>query len=409
MDKKIYRQFARVLVEVGANLQPGETAVIQAPPDQYLLVREIAQVCYQMGARYVKAEYEDDALGLIRAEYAKAENLSGYPQWLADYRKAYGEDNICVISLSAPCFDAIPPSLSQKLREVQEGERRCGEGFTEAISDGTVSLVKTVVPNLSWAKAVYPGLDGEEALAKLWESFLRICRLDQEDPVKAWRKHQKNLADKKKILNGLGLKMLHLKGGQTDLKVGLVRGGRWIGGCAYNQKNGLEYVPNIPTEEIFFVPDKYQVNGRVASTVPLNYKGSLIEEIVLDVENGKVTGHSAAQGEELLSSILETDEGSCYFGEVSLVSVRSPIYRTGTVFYNTLLDENAVCHMALGKGTPGILENGYELSRKDQEAAGINFSKIHVDFMIGSPELDVDGLTETGENIAIFRAGDWVI
>ena len=408
MKSNIYEKFAEVLVEVGVNLQPGEVAVIQAETEHRDLVRELARVCYRKGARYVRVEYEDDELNRIRAQESRAEYLETFPQWLFDYRRAYGEDDTCVICLRTPQLD-LGTETGEQLQVVQDVERRCQEGFQMAVAGGEVSIVKTVVPGASWARLVYPELEEDEALSRLWENFIRICRLDQDDPVAAWREHQRRIQEKRTRLDSLGLYTLYLEGPGTKLTVRLVQGGKWIGGCVENTRTGQLYVPNIPTEEVFFVPDRRRVEGVVSSTVPLNYKGSLIEGIRLEVRDGRVIAHSAQRGEELLTSILNTDEGSCYFGEVSLVSVQSPIYQTGRIFYDTLLDENAVCHMALGRGTPGILDGGYELSRKEREDVGINNSAIHVDFMIGSTQLDVDGRTEAGERVAIMRGGDWVI
>lgn len=409
MDQEIYSKFARVLVEAGANLQPGETLIIQAQPEEYRLVREIAAAAYRRGARFVKTEYEDQELSKIRAAESEEEYLDGYPQWLYQYRKACGEDNICMIRLHSPGRLEGSRKDYERFLRVGQSERNCEAGFTEAVSTGKVSIVKTTVPCPAWAELVYPQLEKKEALHKLWTDFASICRLDEEDPVKAWRCHQETIFARKEALNRENLQKLYFNSKETHLEIGLVRGGKWIGGCAVNQKDQLQYIPNIPTEEIFFVPHKYQVNGEVVSTVPLNYKGSLIEGIHLEVANGKVVGYSAQKGEKLLASILETDQGSRYFGEVSLVPVSSPIYQTHTVFYDTLLDENATCHMALGKGTPGILDQGYELDPGQREDAGINDSSIHVDFMVGSEDLYVDGLTGDGRRIPIMRKGEWVI
>ena len=408
MNPSIYQKFSRVLVEVGVNLQPGETVIIQAEPEHQDLVRELTRTCYQCGARYVWTEYTDEAVNQIRAEFSRDEYLNTYPQWLFDYRKAYGEDTSCIICLRSPRLEE-PTLVSDKLFSVQTAERQCSEGFQSAVADGSVSIVKTVVPSRSWAKLVYPELEESSALDRLWTTFLYICRLNEDDPVSAWKAHQELIRQKREQLDKLELDTLILKGPGTDLTVGLVHGGHWIGGCIQNTRTGMSCVPNIPTEEIFFVPDKRRINGVVSSTLPLNHHGTLIEGIRLEVCNGEVTAFSAQKGEDSLAAILNTDEGSKRFGEISLVSSKSRIYQTQTLFYDTLLDENAVCHMALGRGTPGILENGYQLSPEELDTLGINSSAIHVDFMIGSDSLDVDGQTKNGGCIPILRGGDWVI
>lgn len=409
MRQKIYKRFARVLVEEGVSLEPGEVLIIRAHPGDYMLVREIVDAAYKKGARYVKTEFDDGEISRIRAASSVEEYLDYCPKWLRDYRESYGGDNCCVISLDSPVAAQDYGIAASRMQRVLVSEREAEKGFTRAAATGRVSMVKTAVPFEDWARRVYPDLEKEEAMENLWNDFAHICRLDREDPVKAWELHKREIRERKQILDREKLSRLFLDSSRTHLEIGLVRGGSWIGGCVVNQKNNREYIPNIPTEEIFFVPHKYQINGCVVSTVPLNYKGNLIEGISLEIKDGKVIRYSADKGEDLLSSILETDDGACYFGEVSLVPVSSPVYQTKRVFYDTLLDENATCHMALGKGTPGILKEGYAMTQEEKEKAGINDSSIHVDFMIGSEELDVDGLTEGGIRKPIMRQGDWVL
>lgn len=407
MRQDIYKRFAQVLVEVGADLRPGEAAVIQAEPEHRPLVLELAGACYRAGARYVWVEYEDPTLDRLRAGASRREYLDRVPDWLYELRRAYGADAVCVFCLRTPRLSSREDG--PELRAARAGEARSREGFQQSVAGGGVSIVKTVVPGPEWAALVFPGLDRETALERLWDQFISICRLDRDDPASAWREHQRLLGRRRERLTALELDSLELEGPGTKLSVGLVRGGRWIGGYAENTRTGGSYVPNIPTEELFFVPDRRRVEGVVSSTMPLNHGGSLIEGIRLEVRQGRVCACSARKGEELLNTLLDTDGGSRYFGEIALVSVQSPIYQTGLVFYDTLLDENAVCHMALGRGTPGVLEGGYRLSPEAREWAGINDSAIHVDFMIGSEELNVDGVRRTGERVAILRKGDWAL
>lgn len=409
MNRDIYQKFARVLVEVGVNLQPGERAVIQALPEHMELVREIAVVCYQKGASYVRTDYIDEQMNKIKAVHCKTRYLKDYPNWLWDYHRGYGEDSCCVICLHSPRLFSMDDIQGECIRRVEETEKSGREGFVQATSTGKVSIVKSAVPSLGWAKLVYPQLRREEALERLWDSYLAICRLNEADPVYAWRQHQKAIEKRKEQLKELKLEALLLTGPGISLKIGLIPEGSWIGGCAINQRTHTKYLPNIPSEEIFTVPHKYRVNGTVTSTMPLNFRGHLIEGISLAIKDGKVIHHSARKGEPLLTEILNTDEGSRYFGEIALVSVQSPIYQTHTTFYDTLLDENATCHMAFGNGSAGVVKNGYELSAKEREIKGINTSDIHVDFMIGSSDLDVEGIRGNGERIWVMHRGDWSI
>lgn len=404
-----FSQFARVLTHVGANLQRGEIAVIAAPPEACDLVRVLAEECWCAGARYVYVDYADDVLPFVRACCADENMLDDTPLWLQELRTRYGADNICFFNLAMPhAHDKFSGDTSRLLR-ARRAEEASFNGFYKATASGRVSIVKTVVPNQRWAEMLYSQMQKEQALRHLWKVFAFICRLDTPNPVEAWRAHQAKIKEKKAQLDALNICGLHIMNTHTDLSLDLVKGGNWIGGCAINQKHGLEFVPNIPTEEIFFVPDYRSVNGVVASTLPLNYKGDLIEGIALTVENGCVVKHSATHGEDLLRSILDTDEGSRRFGEVSLVSVQSPIYRTQTVFYDTLLDENAACHMALGNATPGILCNGYELSHHELREHGINRSSLHVDFMIGSEHCRITARLPDGGERLILDQGDWTI
>lgn len=259
MRRDIYQRFARVLVEVGADLRPGEAAVIQAEPEHRELVLELAGACYRAGARYVWVEYEDPALEDIRAEHSRPEYRSQAPEWLSELRRAYGSDRVCLFSLRTPRLS--PEGDRPALREIRAGEARSREGFQQAVSGGGVSIVKTVVPGPDWAALVFPELDRETALERLWAHFISICRLDQTDPAAAWREHQRKLGERRERLTALELDALELDGPGTRLSVGLVQGGHWIGGCAENTRTGGAYVPNIPTEELFFVPDRRRVEG----------------------------------------------------------------------------------------------------------------------------------------------------
>ncbi len=407
MKKDILRKYAEVLVKVGINLTAGETVIIVASPTLYNEVRAIAEVCYECGAKYVKCEYEDFYLRGVRAMKSTYE-LSYYPNWLYDYYKEYAKDSIAIIELRSP-FEEMFEADSDKLLKVLDGEKRAKMGQSKMISAGDVAFVKTNLPGVDWAKKVYPELSEADATKKLFDNWVKICRLDREDPVQAWEDHKSELDEKKKILNSFKLKELIYKSDKTDLKVGLVEGGFWIGGYAQRGKDSLKFVPNIPTEEVFFVPHKLKVNGIVSATLPLQYQGNIIEDIKVEFKDGKVVSYSASKGKEFLDSIINFDEGSCYLGEVALVSAESPIYKIGKVFYDTLWDENASCHIAFGQATPSIIPNGYMLTEAEKEDRGINRSGVHVDFMIGDTNLTVKGVCDNGEIVTLMENGIWAI
>ncbi|MBE6057320.1 aminopeptidase, partial [Clostridium sp.] len=278
--------------------------------------------------------------------------------------------------------------------------------YYEYIMNSFVSWCVLSVPTKAWAKKVFPDLKEDMAVEKLWENIFNIVRIDKEDPVKAWEEHLNNLADKVNFLNDQKLTKLHYKSKDTDLTIELPKGHIWCGGGEYN-KNKRYFVANMPTEEVFTLPLKTGVNGIVKSTKPLNYSGNLINNFTLKFKNGKIIDFSSEEGYETLKKLIETDEGSCYLGEVALVPFHSPISDSNIIFYNTLFDENASCHLALGEAYPTCIENGDNMTKEELEKAGANNSLTHVDFMIGSSDLNIIGENKKGEKIEIFQNGDW--
>ena len=409
MNLSIYQKYALVLLKVANNLKPGEILLINAAPKDYLFVREITRLAYQMGAKYVKADFSDSYADILRCQYAREEDLDFYPQWLSNYLGDSARDNVSILSLYNPApgqFDGLDP---MRIARMEQASLTGRIPFSQARSDGHVSWVKTCIPNPEWAAKVYPELSADEALSQLWSDIIKVVRLDADDPVQAWVDHKNQIRAKKELLNQLDLTKLFFRGPGTDLEIGLVENGTWIGGYDINEKDGSEYIPNIPTEEIFYVPHKYKINGTVRATLPLNYNGTIIRGFEMKIQDGRVVQYHADEGELALKSILETDAGSCYFGEIALVSVQSPIYQIGRVFYDTLLDENAVCHIALGNAPASVVMGGNQLSAQERDRIGINVSKLHVDFMIGSDQIDVSAETRSGQHISVMEHGDWVL
>lgn len=406
MTDAIYRKFARVLLEVAVNLQGDDILIVRASPQDYLLVREVTTAAYRMGAKYVHIEYEDPATQALRCLHAGAAHLSFYPDWLLRCRAEAMSDRVAVLVLASPdpvihagLDEARLAALSAAARQVRTAERN-------ARADGHVSMVTTVVPSAPWARLVYPDLDDEEALTALWADLVRVIYLDAPDPVEAWRAHREDIKRRRDRLDALDIRALAFTGPGTDLTVELAPNIGWTGGCDTNPFAHTEYIPNVPTEEVFCVPHRERVNGRVTATLPLSYNGTLIRDFAFAVRDGLVTEFHAAEGESALGALLRTDEGARRFGEVALVPVSSPIYQTGRIFYNTILDENAVCHIALGNA-PFSPAGGPPPTDAERAARGLNTSAVHVDFMVGSERLDVTATTASGARVALMRGGQW--
>jgi aminopeptidase len=263
------------------------------------------------------------------------------------------------------------------------------------------------IPTPEWSAKVFPELDEETRVAKLWELIFKLTRVDGDNPVEAWKQHIDQLSEKKNLLNAKKYSKLHFKAPGTDLLVDLAEKHQWVSASSFNEKGTL-YVPNLPTEEVFTMPNRNGVNGTVTSTKPLSYNGTLIKGFTFTFEEGKIVKATAEQGEEVLQRLLDMDEGARYLGEVALVPHDSPISNSNLIYYNTLFDENASCHLAIGNAYPFCLEGGTAMSKEELIAQGANISFTHVDFMIGSAEMDIDGITEDGSREPLFRQGNWV-
>ena len=408
MNTFYYGRYAEVLVKAALNLKEGDILIINAAPWDYEFVRIVEAEAYRKGAKYVRCDFEDPSEPNCRAMYSREEYLEYIPKWKTDYMSAYVNQKASILNLVPPTFEGGGDAAPKRRAILQRMEIAERKPYNKARKENGTVWVKAAVPSREWAGTVYPDCPKEEAYEKLWKNIIQIVRLDQADPVQAWEAHKEGLREKKRFLDGLNIKALHFKGPGTDLKVELAPGSVWTGGYDTSGRSGREYIPNIPTEELFAVPHKYRVNGTVSSTLPLNYNGTLIEGIKLTIADGKVTEADAEKGKEALQDIISTDSGSGYFGEISLVPVSSPIYRSGNIYYTTLLDENAVCHMAFGKALIGGIEGANELSEEELDAHGLNNSAIHVDFMIGSDKIEVSAIDQEDRVIKLMENGEWV-
>ncbi|MBM7644599.1 aminopeptidase [Scopulibacillus daqui] len=401
-------KYAELAVKNGVNIQEEQELVITAPIEAADFVRLAAKKAYQAGAKYVHFNWHDDELTLTRFKYAPESSFQEYPEWTAKGLEAFAEKGAAFLDIRIPNPDLLTDIDPEKIAADNKTAAEALAPYRHYRMSDKVSWSIVVVPSSGWAKKIFPDLNEEKAVHKLWETIFHLTRADREDPVQAWEEHKQQLSEKAGYLNKKRYKKLHYKAPGTDLTIELNQKHLWAS-AASSHPDGTVFIKNIPTEEVYTLPLKTGVNGKVTSTMPLNYSGTLIEGLSLTFENGKIVDFSADKGYETLKGLIETDEGSHYLGEVALVPHNSPISQSGLIFFNTLFDENASCHLAIGKAYPTCLEGGTQMTSDELEEHGANNSLVHVDFMIGSSELNIDGETEKGEIEPILRNGLWVI
>jgi aminopeptidase len=414
MRDSILRTYADLAVHVGVNLRAGQRLLIIGPLanggaalDAAPLVRRITESAYLAGARMVETLWGDEAMLMARFRHAPRDSFDEFSRWLPDALVAHVEAGDAVLSVYANDPDQLRDEDPQMITAVQQSTARAVRPFRERISRNATnwSIVAAAAP--AWAKKVFPGVDEAAAVARLWDAIVRLCRLDQPDPVAAWRAHLERLAARKDRLNAGRYGALRYRGAGTDLTIGLPDDHVWVSGQSLSA-NGILFAPNIPTEEVFTMPHKDRVNGVVAASKPLSYGGTLIEGFRLEFVDGRVVDVTAEKGQEMLRELVASDPGAARLGEIALVPHGSPISQSGLLFYNTLFDENAASHVALGAAYKFTLRGGGQMSDEEFEAAGGNRSVVHVDFMIGSGALDIDGVRRDGTPEPLMRQGEWV-
>lgn len=390
-------KYANVLVRRGVNLQPGQMLYIEAPTEHEYFVSIVAKAAYDAGASNVGVVWKSDLLDLVKLSQPEMPENTLLPcdYGVVDYFAGKGAAFLRLESPNLTTFANVPADRIQKKavadREIRVRYGKLAQGAGQSIA---------AVPSAGWAKAVFPDLPEQQAVEKLWDCVLSCTRCMEPDPIAAWDEFIRRTNERKRILNEKKYVTFHYKSAKTDLMMSPIDDQSWGGGCI-EVPGGKVYTPNVPTEEVFTVPHKYKVNGVVCSTMPLNFRGKIVDDFRLVLKDGKVVEYSAAVGEDILKSILETDEGSCYFGEMALVDQRSPIARQGVIFYSTLYDENASCHIALGlAGAPNMTD-------EEREAKGINHSILHVDFMVGSDDMSIRGQKQDGTWEDVFVNGRW--
>lgn len=405
MKKTVLRNYAKLIVRMGANVQKGQEVILMAGLDQPEFVKMVAEECYRAGAKKVSVRWSYDQLEKLDARWQTEEVLSTTEEW-EKARYQHSVDVLpCRIWLESDDPDALAGVPQPKYTNAIQARAKVKKPYRDAI-DNKHQWTIAGVPGAGWAKKMFPGLTKKQAEEKLWEAILVTSRA-MEDPIAAWKAHNEDLRKRCEYLNSLGLRKLHYTSSNgTDFTVGLMPESIFCGGSSFTLQ-GVEYDANIPSEEVFTAPKKGEAEGLLVSTKPLSYQGELIENFSIRFEKGRAVEVHAEKNQALLQKMIEMDEGAAYLGECALVPTGSPIDASGLLFYSTLYDENASCHFALGEGYAECIRGFEELTQEQCRAMGLNDSIIHVDFMVGAKDLNIDGFDADGKKIPVFRNGGW--
>jgi len=405
-EEKLDR-YAELVVKVGVGLQKGQRLMLRGAVEAAPLVRLVVEKAYQAGASLVEVLWNDDAATLARYRYAAPDTFDAIPTAAADALLKGGERGDALLGIRANDPDLLAGQDPEIITKVQRMSMEYTQSFSRRITGKEINWSVVAAPVPAWAGKVFPDHPEDDAVTKLWETIFRICRVDRDDPVAAWTEHLGKLQAWREHLDAKAYRELRYKAPGTDLVLGMPDNQHWMGGRSVSSRFGIDFVANMPTEEVFSAPHREKTEGVVTASKPLSYAGTLIEDFQITFEAGRVVDVKAGSGEAMLKKLIETDEGSARLGEVALVPHSSPISASGLLFYNTLFDENASCHLALGKAYRPCIQGGVAMSDAEFAAAGGNDSLTHVDFMVGSGEMDIDGVTGSGEVEAIMRAGEF--
>ncbi|SEH47460.1 aminopeptidase II. Metallo peptidase. MEROPS family M29 [Halobacillus karajensis] len=406
---KNMEKYAELALRTGVNLQKDQLLMINSTIAGAEFTRIVARKAFEMGAKDVHINWGDDELTRMKYEHADQETLSNVPEWQKQQYTYFAEQGAAILSIRSTDPDLLKGIDAGKVAAATKARSEAMSKFRDYTMNDRIQWSIVSIPIPKWAQKIFPDKDEDTAVENLWEQIFSIVRVDREDPIAAWEEHNQTLIKAREYLNTKQYKKLVYKAPGTDLEVALPEGHIWKGGPAKTVKEGVQFNPNMPTEEVFTAPHKYGVNGKVSSTKPLNYGGNVIDKFTLTFQEGKVVDFTAEEGEETLKHLLETDEGSRRLGELALVPHESPISQSGLIFYNTLYDENASCHLALGKAYPNNMTGGSNMSEEELDQNGVNDSLSHVDFMMGSGELDIDGVLADGTEEPVMRKGSWAI
>ncbi len=412
--QEMLQKYAEAIVKVGLNVRAGQRLIItlmatRGVPHQFApLVREVAKAAYGVGAKYVEVIWGDEEMLRLRAQHAPKDSFDEYPSHIIDAIMNMINNGDALLSISGSNPDLLGGLDPEVVGMMQARHLNAASKVSEKVTVNAINWCVVAAAGEAWAQKVFPDLSPEKAQEKLWKAIFETTRIDQPDPVAAWQKHIASMKERAKYLQAKQFTALHYKAPGTDFTLGLPDGNLWISAQSMAQ-NGVAFTANMPTEEVFTLPDRNRADGVITSTFPLSYGGTLIEDFQITFENGRITKVTAKKGEAALQKLVDTDEGSHRLGEVALVPASSPIAKRGHLFYNTLFDENASCHIAIGRAYRFTLTGGEELNDEEFISAGGNVSLNHVDFMIGSPQMDIDGVHKDGSREPVMRQGEWAI
>jgi len=407
--KENLAKYAKLLVSTGINVQPGHTVQLTIAVDQAELARLIVKEAYALGAAEVLVNWSDDVIARERLVNVDVERLEQvHPQRVTEinYLLEHKSSRLVVLSDDPGAYDGVDPEkLSRSARAISQALNP----MRQATQANRISWTLGAASGLEWAKKVFPNATSdEEAVDLLWDQIFKTCRIYEEDPIKAWEEHEARLVAKAKVLNDEQFVKLHYTAPGTDLVLGMPKNHLWEAAGSINAQ-GEKFIANMPTEEVFTAPDYRVADGYVTSTKPLSYNGNIIEGIKVTFKDGEIVDVTAEKGDEVMKKLVFDNAGARGLGEVALVPDKSPISQSGVTFFNTLFDENASNHLAIGQAYAFSIEGGTEMSQEELKEAGLNRSDVHVDFMIGSNKMNIDGIREDGTRVPIFRDGEWAI
>ena len=405
MKKTVLREYAKLIVRTGLNVQKGQTVLVVADLDQPEFVQMVVEEAYKAKAKEVMVQWTYQPLAKLHYRYRTVKSLGTLKDWEKARQEFYCEELPARVYLMSEDPDGLKGINQLKVAKAQQARYKIIKPYREKLENKYQWCI-AAVPGVAWAKKLFPKLSKKQAVEKLWEAILDASRIN-DDPIQAWTDHNEDLAKRCAYLNSLGVQTLEYRSSNgTNFRVGMMEKGEFKGG-GDTSLLGYYFNPNIPTEEVFISPKKGEAEGIVYSTKPLSYQGQLIENFSIRFEGGKAVEVHAEKNEELLKKLITMDEGAAYLGECALVPYNSPIQNSGLLFYNTLFDENAACHLALGKGFADTIQGFENLSLDECREMGLNDSMVHEDFMIGSSDLDIDAHTRDGKVVPIFRNGNW--